>query len=252
LKAIETRCGLESPPISVNRTEALFPALNPSREELRQIARLIEDAVNALVADINVVAYDELTDYHPSSVSKAKHKAAGDTIPVGYWSRKPHPNGLEMLLGATPIADPFCTGKLLSFIIDIALHLSPGDSASRAVMSDCVRKWATRHPGPQPLWVADAGFGYVELGQLIERLGGRFVLSFPSMVEPDVLRALPLGLFKGYRAVQNATGWVASVWVTAMNASNVTPPMTRPATKARRWLRRLQRGFTACFPRFHL
>jgi hypothetical protein len=67
-----------------NRMEALFPALSSSRAELRQIARLIEDAVNALVTDVNVVAYDELTDdYHPSSVSKAKHEAAGDTIPVG-------------------------------------------------------------------------------------------------------------------------------------------------------------------------
>jgi hypothetical protein len=212
LKAISDRCDLRPSPLGKNRVEALFPALSPSREELRQIARLIEDAVNALVTDANVIAYDELTDdYHPSSVSKAKHESAGDTIPVGYWSRKPHPNGLEMLLGATPVAHPFRAGKLLSFVIDFALHLSPGDSASRDVMSDCVRKWATRHPGPQPLWVADAGFGCVELGQLIERLGGRFVLSFPSTVEPDVWRALSLGLFKGYRAAQNAAGWVASV-----------------------------------------
>jgi hypothetical protein len=86
LKTTTTRCDLRPSPLAKNRMEALFPALSPSRAELRQIARLIEDAVNALVTDVNVVAYDELIDdYHPSSMSKAKHEAAGNTIPVGYW-----------------------------------------------------------------------------------------------------------------------------------------------------------------------
>jgi hypothetical protein len=94
----------------------------------------------------------------------------------------------------------------------------------------------------------------VELSQLIERLGGRFVLSFPSTVEPDVWWALSLGLFKGYRAAQNAAGWVVSVRLGDSNEREQRDAADDQAGDQGKVVveKTMQRGFTACFPTLSL
>ena len=79
--------------------------------DFKIFARLLEEIKHAVI-DESILAYE------PCSSTKDNHEVLGDTIPVTYIPRKPHPNGLLLYGMVTTVKSsiphqsdiPFCVG----------------------------------------------------------------------------------------------------------------------------------------------
>ena len=64
----------------------------------------------------------------------------GETIPVVFIPRKPHPNGLLLYLCATFINHPYENTKL-PYILDILPHLKSCDISPHSALNDFLKRY---------------------------------------------------------------------------------------------------------------
>ena len=95
-----------------------------------------------LVRDLSFVVIDEhMNAYQTSEPVKKKSIENGNTIPLVYIPRKPHPNGLLVYLLVTYTTHPIRTTEAVPYILDFLPHLKVGDvSPTKALCEFIDRK----------------------------------------------------------------------------------------------------------------
>jgi len=81
--------------MSSNRYFALEATVGPKDEDLEELCEMLATSCQEHFSSGGKIAPDEsVFAYQPKKKTKANAKKAGDPIPVGYFKRKPHKNGL--------------------------------------------------------------------------------------------------------------------------------------------------------------
>lgn len=203
--------------IGCDRFLLIKNSLLPTRDEIRQICRLLSSAACGTTRDVSVCAVDEaVISYTPSAAVKERETARGTKIPVVYVPRKPHPVGLEMYIAATYIEDS-TTRHGLPWAIGIYPHLVDGDQG------DAFRSLVHACPYRQVHWIADAWFTS-ESNMAAVVPPSTYTFTINSNYMPSLWKALQIGLpVNTWRAAARRDGVVVSCHtVTQHNCPSLT------------------------------
>lgn len=162
--------------MGVNRFGVLRTSFYVSNTDLLWLADNWHLAASSHLTEVKVVVGDEEVDeYQPSKVTKKAAEVSGDPIPLAYFPRKPHPNGLLYYFYTTYVRNALAEQEKMPYTVDIHIHLKQGDSAPVDVIKQFCDRWAL--DGNKPIVVLDAGFSSWELLTYIKRWGGQVVMS---------------------------------------------------------------------------
>lgn len=197
--------------IGCDRWQRIKDALQPTSDELKRIASLLESKARKQVHNVAIVTVDEtVVGYRPSHASREKARLTGHAIPLVYIKRKPHPNGLEIFLGCTYVKTQF-TRKGLPFVVSFVPHLVTSGHSCGDIAREMIDTWDGDIG--QPHWVLDAAFGSDDLVDYAKERGYRMTVSVSQGRIPTLWQSLSRSLPTDHwrAAVNTRTGMVASV-----------------------------------------
>lgn len=195
--------------MSWERFRALKTAFYGPDELIREICLQFHAATNKWITEVEEATADEIViEYKPSKKVKDHFEQLGIPIPVVYFPRKPHPNGLEDMALMTFVEHPGNPNKKLPYMLDLLPHLVVGDCAPIACVQQFMKQWIQP---TKPVFVVDAGFSSYELVKEINTWGGDIVMSSSENTLSALWGALSFGLTAGHwHAAVDKDGRVAS------------------------------------------
>eukprot|EP01105_Mastigella_eilhardi_P024040 TRINITY_DN617_c0_g4_i1.p1 TRINITY_DN617_c0_g4~~TRINITY_DN617_c0_g4_i1.p1 ORF type:complete len:499 (+),score=93.72 TRINITY_DN617_c0_g4_i1:432-1928(+) len=188
------------------RFEDMLLAFRPQLEEVKLLGQRLTVSFQTQLTSVSLLLIDELVSaYQPSAAVKTIAEQTGEPIP-----RKPHPDGVEVLLGATFVSGHPKNTLRLPYLTHIIPHLSTGDSAPQDVLRQVVETWPLL---PHPHYVGDAAFGSAQILDIIRQHGGVGTFSISTNLWPQLWQALSFNLpIDHFRvALQQQSGIVASI-----------------------------------------
>eukprot|EP01105_Mastigella_eilhardi_P013148 TRINITY_DN2990_c0_g1_i1.p1 TRINITY_DN2990_c0_g1~~TRINITY_DN2990_c0_g1_i1.p1 ORF type:complete len:436 (-),score=87.15 TRINITY_DN2990_c0_g1_i1:428-1735(-) len=197
--------------MGVQRFEEMLHAFRPKLEQLTLLAQQLSCSFQAQLTAVSLLLIDELVSaYQPSASVKTAAEATGEPIPAVFFPRKPHPNGLEVLLVATFLPGHPKRTKRLPYLTHAIPHLRTGDSAPQDVLHKVIETWPLV---PHPHYVGDTAFGSTQILEIVRQRGGVGTFSISSNSCPQLWQALAFNLpIDHFRvAAQQQSGVVASV-----------------------------------------